>query len=192
MQYLLLYFLYNLYNALVYRSVRFRKNGDVMADAKIDIKVGAVSFAAEGSEKWLSGELDKVLAKAAELAAIVPTQNGSNDGGNMKHTIGGGSTSTAKLKGTLAGFLKERRATTNQVRKFLATATWLQDHDGKERLTTKEITNALSDAKQTALTNPSQCLAHNVKQGFCQKDGKKQFYVTPEGIDDVVGRAQEE
>ena len=41
-----------------------------MADAKIDIKIGAVSFAAEGSEKWLSGELDKVLARAPELAAL--------------------------------------------------------------------------------------------------------------------------
>ncbi len=163
-----------------------------MADAKIDIKVGAVSFAAEGSEKWLSGELDKVLAKAPELANIAPTQNVGNGGSNTGNASAGATAGGMKLKGTLAGFLKERRATTNQVRKFLATATWLQDHDGKERLTTKEITNALSDAKQTALTNPSQCLAHNVKQGFCQKDGKKQFYVTPEGIDELAGQAQEE
>ena len=166
-----------------------------MADAKIEIKIGAVSFSAEGTEKWLSGELDKVLEKAPELANIVPTRNGGNGAGGSSE--GGAAPSAApgtgkKLKGTLAGFLKERRATTNQVRKFLATATWLQEHDGKERLTTKETTNALSDAKQTALTNPSQCLAHNVKQGFCQKDGKKQFYVTPEGVEDVMGQAQEE
>jgi hypothetical protein len=163
-----------------------------MADAKIDIKVGAVSFSAEGTEKWLSGELDKVLEKVPELANIVPSQNGGNDGGETGKTTGGVATGGKKLTGTLAGFLKEHRATTNQVRKFLATATWLQDQDGKERLTTKEITNAMSDAKQTALTNPSQCLVHNVRQGFCQKDGKKQFYVTPEGIDDIVGQAQDE
>jgi hypothetical protein len=163
-----------------------------MADAKIDIKVGAVSFSAEGTEKWLSGELDKVLEKVPELANIVPSQNGSNGLIKTGNATGGGTPGSRKLAGTLAGFLKERRATTNQVRKFLATATWLQDHDGKERLTTKEITNALSDAKQTGLTNPSQCLVHNVRQGFCQKDGKKQFYVTPEGIADLVGQAQEE
>lgn len=166
-----------------------------MADAKIDMKVGPVSFSAEGSEKWLSGELDKVLEKAPELANTVPTQTGGNDvgvserGGESSDT---GSGTRKKPKGTLAGFLKEHRATTNQVRKFLATATWLQQHDDKERLTTKEITKALSDAKQTALTNPSQCLAHNVKQGFCQRDGKKQFYVTPEGIEDLMGPEQEE
>ena len=163
-----------------------------MAGAKIDIKVGTVSFVAEGSEKWLSGELDKVLAKAPELANIAPIHRSDNDSGDTRRAPAGGSAGSMKLKGTLAGFLKERRATTNQVRKFLASATWLQNHDNKERLTTKEITNALSDAKQTSLTNPSQCLAHNVKQGFCQKDGKKQFYVTPEGIDDIVGPAQEE
>lgn len=165
-----------------------------MADAKIDIKVGAVSFSAEGSEKWLSGELDKVLEKAPELANIVPAQNGGAGAGGSGHgddRSNTGSGASKKPKGTLAGFLKERRATSNQVRKFLATATWLQEHDGKERLTTKEVTNALSDAKQTALTNPSQCLAHNVKQGFCQKDGKKQFYVTPEGIEDLMVQAQE-
>ena len=167
-----------------------------MADAKIDIKVGAISFSAEGTEKWLSGELDKVLEKAPELANIVPLEGGSSGAGGSSNGAERTDTSSApgkKLKGTLAGFLRERRATTNQVRKFLATATWLQEHDGKERLTTKEITNALSDAKQTALTNPSQCLAHNVKQGFCQKDGKRQFYVTPDGIEDlVVSQTQEE
>jgi len=166
-----------------------------MADAKIDIKVGAVSFSAEGTEKWLSGELDKVLEKAPELANIAPSERSGNGAGassNGAEPTRTGSGAGKKLKGTLAGFLKERRATTNQVRKFLATATWLQEHDGKERLTTKEITNALSDAKQTALTNPSQCLAHNVKQGFCQKDGKKQFYVTPEGLEDLTGETQEE
>ena len=47
-----------------------------MADAKIDIKVGAVSFSAEGTEKWLSGELDKVLERAPELANIAPSERG--------------------------------------------------------------------------------------------------------------------
>ena len=55
-----------------------------MAEAKIDIKIGAVSFAAEGSEKWLSGELDKVLAKAPELAAIAPAEPASGGGGGER------------------------------------------------------------------------------------------------------------
>lgn len=166
-----------------------------MADARIDIKVGAVSFSAEGTEKWLSGELDKVLEKAPRLANIVPTQIGGSSGGASdrgRESSDAGPSTRGKVKGTLAGFLKESRATTNQVRKFLATATWLQENDNKERLTTKDVTKALSDAKQVALTNASQCLAQNVKQGFCQKDGKKQFYVTPEGKEDLMGQEQEE
>jgi hypothetical protein len=166
-----------------------------MADAKIDIKVGAVSFSAEGTEKWLSGELDKVLEKAPQLANIVPSRNGgdsSSSGDDGGDATGAGTSGGRKIKGTLAGFLKDRKATTNQVRKFLASAVWLEKHDSKERLTTKEITNALSDAKQSALTNPSQCLAQNVKQGFCQKDGKKQFYVTPDGLEEIVGPTQKE
>jgi hypothetical protein len=166
-----------------------------MAEAKIEIKVGAVSFLAEGTEKWLSSELDKVLEKAPELASTVPTESGGNgagvsDRGGESSDMGSGARD--KLKGTLAAFLKEHRATTNQVRKFLATATWLQQSENKGRLTTQEITNALSGARQTALTNPSQCVAQNVKQGFCQRDGKKQFYVTPEGFEDLTGREQEQ
>ena len=72
-----------------------------MADAKIDIKIGAVSFVAEGSEKWLSGELDKVLAKAPELAAIAPAEpagdGGGGDGTQAKHEKKG-------KHGTLAQF----------------------------------------------------------------------------------------
>jgi hypothetical protein len=32
-----------------------------MADAKIEIKVGSVSFSGEGDGKWLSEQLDKVI-----------------------------------------------------------------------------------------------------------------------------------
>lgn len=43
-----------------------------MADAKIELKVGAVSFSGEGSEKWLSDELEKVLKKIPELTEVAP------------------------------------------------------------------------------------------------------------------------
>ncbi len=38
-----------------------------MADAKIEIKVAGFSFTSEGTEKWLSGELEKLLAKIPDL-----------------------------------------------------------------------------------------------------------------------------
>src|SRR5689334_21460551 len=117
-----------------------------MADAKIDIKIGAVSFAAEGSEKWLSGELDKVLAKAPELAAIVPAEPvGDGVGGDATH----GKHGKKGQRGTLAQFLKQKSATDNQVKKFLATAVWLHDTTEKDRISTKEVTLALKNAHLT-------------------------------------------
>jgi hypothetical protein len=66
------------------------------------------------------------------------------------------------------------------VRKFLATACWLTAK-GTERLTTGDITKALSDNRQGKLTNAAECLNNNVTKGFCEKEGK-QFYVTEEGF----------
>jgi hypothetical protein len=148
-----------------------------MADAKIDIKIGAVSFAAEGSEKWLSGELDKVLAKAPELAAIAPAQPADGgDGADTTHTKHG---KKGKL-GNLANFLKEKTATDNQVKKFLATAVFLHDSTGKDRVTTKEVSLALKGAHQTKLTNAANCLNQNVSKGHAEKDGSS-FFVTDPG-----------
>jgi hypothetical protein len=152
-----------------------------MADAKIDIKIGAVSFVAEGSEKWLSGELDKVLAKAPELAAIAPAETAGAGGG------GEDDTHTKHQKGnigTLASFLNAKNAKTNKTRKFLATAVWLHDSTGANRLSTGEVTKVLSQHNQGSVGNASQCLISNNKQGFTAKDGK-QFYVTPEGRTEI-------
>jgi len=150
-----------------------------MADAKIDIKIGAVSFAAEGSEKWLSGELDKVLAQAPELAAIAPTEStGDGSGGD-----GDGTYAKRGKKGNLgnlANFLKGKSATDNQVKKFLATAVYLLDTTGKDRISTKEVTLALKNAHQTKLTNPANCLNQNVSKGHAEKDGSS-FFVTDPG-----------
>lgn len=80
---------------------------------------------------------------------------------------------------TLSTFLKEKNVTSNQVKKFLATAIWLEAK-GKQRMTTGDVTKALKDSSQTRLGNPSDSLNQNVTKGFCEKDGKE-FYVTEEG-----------
>ena len=63
-----------------------------MANAKIEIKVGAFSFTGEGTEKWLSGELEKLLAKIPELVEVAPAEPaddgkpaGSTKKGNTRH-----------------------------------------------------------------------------------------------------------
>jgi hypothetical protein len=153
-----------------------------MAEAKISIKVGHVEFSGEGDSKFLGDQLDKVLDKLPEL-----TNAASNGAGDTGSETGAGAIGqgTAAKGTTLASFLKAKAATTNQTRKFLATAVWLHDTKGKDRLTTSEVSQALVDAKQLGLSNASQSLNNNIKQGFCHKDGKKQFFVTDEGREEL-------
>ncbi len=146
-----------------------------MAEAKIEIKVGAFSFMGEGTEKWLSGELEKLLAKIPELVDVAPSPD--NEGGDA------GAAAKAKKNGklgTLASFLRDKSATDNQVKKFLATAVWLHDTTGQDRVTTSEVKKALQKASQPKLTNPSDALNQNVGKGHAEKDGGS-FFVTEPG-----------
>jgi hypothetical protein len=149
-----------------------------MAEAKIEIKVGAVAFSGEGDAKWLSEQLDKLLEKIPELAKVVPALAEGNGGD------GSSKTTHNKAKGTLASFLTAKNAKSNKTRKFLATALWLQDNQGKNRLTTSDVTTALSHHSQGTVGNASQCLNQNASQGFATKEGK-QFYITEEGRTEI-------
>lgn len=150
-----------------------------MPDSKIEIKVGEVSFFGEGPGEWLSKQLDKVLAKLPDLMKVAAVETKHDGTVGTAQTPGGNS--HAKAQGTLAAFLKDKKATSNQVRKYLATATWLHDSQNKNRLTTTDVTSTLSTHNQGRLGNPAQCLIRNAGKGWVVKDGKKEFYVTDEG-----------
>ncbi len=145
-----------------------------MADAKIEVKVGSVSFTGEGSENWLSSQLDKVIKHMPDLVKVAPQPASSGEQG---------SDAKPQRVGTLASFLNAKGAKNNKTRKFLATALWLQD-GGKNRMGTGDVTKALDDNNQGKVGNAAQCLINNTKQGFCAKDGK-QFYVTDEGRTEI-------
>lgn len=80
----------------------------------------------------------------------------------------------------LGAFLREKSATESQSKKFLATAVWLHAK-GRGRLKTGDVTNALRENNQSRLGNASQCLAGNITQGYCERDGD-QFFVTDDGV----------
>jgi hypothetical protein len=145
-----------------------------MSEAKIEIKAGGAEFHATGDQDWVAEQLDKFLANAAKIATLPSVDQ---DGGGK--TPGGTKGDAAIANKPLATFLKERSATTSQVKKFLATAIWL-DAKGRHRMTTGDVTNALKDANQTRLGNPADCLNKNVGKGLCEKDGN-QFFVTEGG-----------
>jgi len=148
-----------------------------MADAKIQIQVGSISFSGEGEGRWLSEQFDKALKNIPALVQVAPAL--PIEGNAPPATPAAG-----RASGTLASFLKLKNASTQQVRKFLATAVWLHDRERRERLGTGDVTKALSDNHQSRLSNPADCLNKNVGKGFCEKDGK-QFFVTDEGRDEL-------
>ena len=144
-----------------------------MSQVKIQIKIGDVEFSGEGEQGWVSTQLERILKAAPGIVGAKPSSppspaSGHNDG-----------QSSAAGSQTLASFLREKNASTNQVRKFLATAVWLHAR-GKKRLSTADVTRALKDSNQTRLENPADCLNKNVAKGHCEKDGKD-FFVTSEG-----------
>jgi len=117
----------------------------------------------------------KIEIKLPELLAVggdVPEENAPD--------AATGAIKPGQRKTTLAVYLKDNKAATgNQQRKFLATATWLQD-GGLKRVATANVTKALSDNNQGKLTNPAQCLINLSKAGSVVREGS-QFYVTDEG-----------
>jgi hypothetical protein len=153
-----------------------------MSDSKIQIKVGIVEFSGEGNQEWLATQLDKILAKVPELLKIeLSTPPKATSPGNAGTANNG---HAGEKPANLATYLKDKNATSNQVKKFLATAAYLQ-LNGKDRLSTSDVSNALKDAKQTKLNNPSDCLNQNVRKGHCEKDGAKQFFVTSNGFTEL-------
>lgn len=156
-----------------------------MSDAKVEIKVGEIEFSGQGEQDWVAEQLDKILAKAADLIVIAPSPAPASPtplpSEQPSHEpMTGDATIAGK---TLPTFLVEKGAAKNQAKKFLATAVWLEAK-GKSRLQTSDITKALKDSNQSRLSNPADCLNKNVAKGYCEKDGK-QFFVTQEGKDSL-------
>lgn len=147
-----------------------------MAQSKIEIKIGGLTFTGEADAAWLEKQLDKLLefAKSANVGQNAESADAETEAKPDKRT---------SKHGSLSGFLKSQNATSTQVRKFLATAVWLAR--GRDKLlTTKQVTEAISKNQQGKLANPSQCLNNNVKRGYCVKH-EKQFYVTEEGLKEI-------
>ncbi|TFH86898.1 hypothetical protein EQG41_08560 [Billgrantia azerbaijanica] len=152
-----------------------------MAESKIEVKLGEISFSGEGDPSWLAGQLDKVLDRAEALMALTPAAGcpASSTSNDAPHQPSDSLEDDGIASKPLAAWLKEKGADASQPTKFLMTAVWLEAK-GKNRLQTKDVSGALSKANQKRLSNASDCLIRNVKKGFCEKEGS-QFYVTEEG-----------
>lgn len=85
-----------------------------------------------------------------------------------------------KLTQSLASYLSAKQASSNQVKRFLATADWLRQK-GTSELSTALVSKTLRDNHQSKLTNAAECLNKNAAKGFVEKDGKR-FFITSEGL----------
>lgn len=151
-----------------------------MPEAKLEIRAGTVCFVGEGSEQWLSGESEKLFAS---LAKLKHTNIESSDSAQVTTAVTSSANETGtpvKVEQTLATFLKHKEANSNQRRKFLATAEWLHDSQGKHRVNTRDVNQALSASNQGRLSNASQNLIENTRAGWIVKEGSS-FYVSEEG-----------
>jgi hypothetical protein len=147
-----------------------------MSESKIEIKIGQITFLGQGDQEWLAKQMDKVLAQAEKLIKLAPASSDDEDANVGNKPIGKDSSIAKK---TLPAFLQEKNATRSQVKKFLATAVWLEAK-GQKRIQTVDVTKALKEANQTRIGNPADSLNKNVSKGHCEKDGK-QFFVTDDG-----------
>lgn len=152
-----------------------------MGEARIQVKVGAIEFTGEGEQDWVATQLDKILDRSEQLVTFATREPESaavanSDQGPVHQPMSADAIIAAK---TLPTFLSEKNASKSQVRKFLATAIWLESK-GQKRLTTSDVSRALKDSNQSKIGNAADCLNKNVAKGFCEKDGK-QFFVTQEG-----------
>ena len=151
-----------------------------MAAVNLRIKFGDAEFSAEGEEVWVGEQLAKFIAHLSKAPASSGASKDAADGSRASdRKVSDGATAQDYVTKALGTFLREKSATENQTKKFLAAAAWLQAK-GKGRLKTGDVSRALRENNQTRLGNASQCLANNVGQGYCERDGSE-FFVTDEG-----------
>jgi hypothetical protein len=125
-------------------------------------------------------ERRKVVAAVMTLFGEgVPAVGAGGAGGETTPNTKG---SAGRFTQSLASYLTEKQATTNQIRRFLATADWLRQK-GTTELTSTAVTKALHTNHQKRLANSADCLNKNATKGFVEKDGKsKTFFITSEGL----------
>ncbi|GJM03047.1 MAG: hypothetical protein DHS20C08_15480 [Rhodomicrobium sp.] len=140
--------------------------------AKVEVKIGDISFSAEGDKEWLSEQLEKIIESASHKS--------QKSSAEQEHTSEQASDRERQtFTKSLASYIREKKGESNQNQRFLATAAWLK-HKGHQPLTSALVTKALRENQQKRLGNPSDALNQNVRKGYCEKsvDG---FFILPEG-----------
>ena len=141
--------------------------------SKVEIKIGDISFSAEGEPAWLSEQVAKVMEAASKASAVKGARERDPSSANSSEGA------PDPFGGSLSSCLKATGGENKQVRRFLATAAW-QFKRGQTNLKASTVAKALSEHHQKGLANPADCLNQNVAKGYCEKTNEG-FFITPEG-----------
>ncbi len=149
-------------------------------ESQIEYRVGSISFACKGEAAWVVDQgrgFLKDLPKLIELGAATSAEDTDKkdrlDRSDSKKQSGSGQSVT------LAKYLTDRNANDQPAKRFLATSQWLHDK-GKDRVAMRDVTTAITQAKQKKFSNPSTFLSTNIRNGHIEGDAKD-FFVTHEG-----------
>lgn len=151
-----------------------------MAQAKIELVLGAISFTCEGEESWLAEQFDKVLDAATTISAVRAADPADDEGGEIEGESTPGEASNTAFTTSLVSHIRDKKGEANQVQRFLVAADWLRQR-GVSPLTASGVAKILSDNHQKRLANPADCLNKNVSKGYCEKT-KTGFFLTPDGL----------
>jgi hypothetical protein len=153
-----------------------------MAQAKVELMVGKVSFSGEGEETWLAEQIDKIIDAATTLSSVAALDEDADSDDEQANGVvePGAPPNNPAFQVSLVSHIRAKKGESNQLQRFLVTADWLRQR-GSSALTTGNVAKALLDNQQKRLANPADCLNKNVGKGFCEKT-KTGFFITPEGL----------
>ena len=131
-----------------------------MAEGKVAIAIGSLSFSGEGEQTWVTEQFDKILAKVPELLKqapnlVSPSSGSANGGGQQSRQSAG------IAKGTVAAIAAKLGVATGP-ELIMAAAAKLTFVDGKDSFSRKSLLEAMKTAtnyyKQTYSNNLSKYL----------------------------------
>ena len=146
----------------------------------MEIKVSCGGFELEyrGDEQFAKESLCSLVA---EIKNVILTGEESQ---NSDATQDGESNGKMKLPTFMENLEKQSERNSLEYRKFLVTSAWLQ-LNGKDRIKTSDVSAALRNSKINRLSNPSDCLATNIRYGHCERVEDNGFIVTRTGLQDL-------
>jgi hypothetical protein len=172
----------------------FQPLGEEMASKKEGYKLTVA-----GPGHNFEREIDEMVASQIISLAMTGKVSGMAEPGSRvtgpssqeagSNAVSPGSTAT-QARGSLASYIKSKKAEKNQVRRFLVTAHWLLGRT-TAALTASAVAKALLDNHQKRLANSADCLNKNVSKGFCEKTKGGAFFITPEGLETIESAAAE-